>query len=29
MNAEEVAKFLKENWTLLDERAGMLEGSVN
>jgi hypothetical protein len=26
MKAEEVAKFLKENWTLLDERAGRLEG---
>ena len=29
MNAEEAARFLKDNWGLLDERAGVFEEGVD
>jgi hypothetical protein len=29
MNAEEAARFLKDNWDLLDERAGVFEEGVD
>jgi hypothetical protein len=28
-NAEEAARFVKDNWGLLDERAGVLEGDID
>jgi hypothetical protein len=29
MDAEEAARFLKDNWDLLDERAGVLEEATD